>query len=396
MKFIDMNFNKTFLTDSLAGVVVFLVALPLCLGIALASGVPLVSGIWAGIIGGLVVGIFSGSSLSVSGPAAGLVGVVLGALIACGSLQNFYIAVIISGVFQLVFGLVGLGRMAQFFPSSVIHGLLAAVGATIILKQWPVVHRQESWNAFILFTVCVLGYLAWEKLIVKRVHFLQLVPAAMISVFIGIVFVVFDFNLNSSDYVALPVFEDPLQLIQIVSFDTAVFSNIGIWTSALSIAIIGSVETLINLGAADSLDPMKRKSPPNRELLAQGAANITAGFLGGIPITSVVVRSSANIMAGARTRWSAIFHALLLIIALFFAARWINFIPLASLSAILVIVGYKLVKPSVFVDTYKHGKLEFIPFVVTLSITLATDLLKGVAAGIVVFIFMTKALKIKE
>lgn len=419
-----LNFFSDLKTDLPASIVVFFVALPLCLGIALASGAPLFSGIIAGIVGGIIVGVASGSPLGVSGPAAGLAVIVLTAIGALGSFEAFLLAVVLAGVLQLLLGYLKAGVIAYFFPSSVIKGMLSGIGLLIILKQIP--HAlgydfefegndsfilpdgsntfTEIMSAFdfltpgvVLISVISLAMLIlWEKVLTKKHRIFQIIQGPVAVVLFGILMFnlykngVFNFSLDPSQVVSLPVANGVADFITFFTFpDYSQFSNIEIYKVAFVMAIVASLETLLCVEATDKLDPYKRVTPVNRELKAQGLGNIVSGFIGGLPVTQVIVRSSANIAFGAKSKLSAILHGVFLLISAITIAEYLNMIPLASLAAILLVVGYKLAKPALFVDMYKLGWEQFIPFVVTVAAIILTDLLKGITAGLLVGIFFT-------
>lgn len=400
--------------DLPAGLVVFLVALPLCLGIALACGVPLLAGMVSGIVGGLVVAWLSGSNLSVSGPAAGLVVVVIDAVSRLGSFNAFLVAVILAGALQWVLGRVRAGSLSACIPSSVIKGMLAAIGLLLISKQLPVAfgfasteHAMQHiptdaqslapWRdaldavtggALIVALVALAILFAWESPRVKRIPVIGQLPGPLMAVLWGVgyhaVSVAFDFSASLSDAhrVALPDIDSWAGLTeQLVRPDWSALSRPELYPIAVSLALVASLETLLSLEATDKLDPLKRVAPPNQELQAQGVGNMVAGLLGGLPITAVIVRSSANIQAGARTKMSAMLHGLLLLSVLFMAGL-LAWIPLAALSAILLHTGYKLAKPALFMTTWRKGLPSFVPFVVTVAAILATDLLFGIAIGL--------------
>lgn len=408
-------------TDIQAGVVVFLVALPLCLGIALASGAPLFAGIISGVIGGIVVGVLSGSQLSVSGPAAGLTAIILAAITSLGSYETFLLAVVLAGVFQLLLGLAKAGTISNYFPSNVIEGMLTAIGIIIILKQLPhavgydadnegdyfFIEKSTGHNTFsalidavnfshlgaILITLVSLGILiAFNK--VAFLKKLKVVPGALVAVLAGIVmnelFKASGSNLaiEQEHLVNLPMPKSLDDFIgQFASPDFSAIKNVNVWITALTIAVVASIETLLCIEAADKLDPMKRYSSSNRELFAQGTGNILSGLIGGIPMTSVIVRTSANINSGGRTRTSAIAHGLFLLIAVVSIPALLNKIPLACLAAILLMIGYKLASPTVFKHMWHSGKYQFVPFIVTVLAVVLTDLLTGVTIGLVVSVF---------
>lgn len=400
--------------DLSAGLVVFLIAVPLCLGIALASGAPLFSGMIAGIIGGLVVGSLSGSQLSVSGPAAGLTAVVLTAITKFGVFDIFLMAVVIGGVMQLILGLLKAGVVANYFPSNVIKGMLTAIGIIIILKQLPHAFGYDAdsegdfafiqvdgnnsltallstlnhihLGATLITLISILIILYWNK-----IPKLGLIPAPLVAVLVGIGLNALFIATGSvlavapSHLVSLPVAKDFGSFIG--QFSLPNFSSItnkDVWIVGATIAIVASIETLLNLEATDKLDPLKRYSSPNRELKAQGVANIVSGMLGGLPITSVIVRSSANINSGGRTRLATITHGTLLLVCAAMIPSLLNMIPLATLAAVLLVTGYKLCKISIFKEMFKNGKYQWVPFLVTVVAIVFTDLLIGIALGMAV------------
>jgi len=400
-------------SDFSAGLVVFLIAVPLCLGIALASGAPLFAGMISGIIGGLVIGFLSGSQLSVSGPAAGLTAVVLVAITKLGAFDIFLMAVVIGGAIQLILGLIKAGTVANYFPSNVITGMLTAIGIIIILKQLPHAFGYDansegdftffqvdgdntfsallsavnhiSIGATLITVISIFIILYWSK-----IPKLNVVPAPLVAVITGILLnMAFSGNellaLGSNHLVSLPVPSSFGDFIGQFTFPN--FSSIGnkdVWITGVTIAIVASVETLLNVEATDKLDPMKRYTSPNRELKAQGVGNIVSGLIGGLPITSVIVRSSANINAGGKTKMSSMTHGALLLICAALIPALLNKIPLATLAAVLLVTGYKLCKISIFKEMFKNGKYQWVPFVVTVVAIVFTDLLIGIALGMVV------------
>lgn len=413
-----LSFNY-FNADLSAGLVVFLVALPLCLGVALASGAPLISGVVAGIVGGIVVGLISGSQLGVSGPAAGLTVIVLNAITEIGIYESFLTAVVLAGVFQLIFGILKAGVIGYYFPSSVIKGMLTAIGIIIILKQIPHAMgidldyignedfiQKDGQNTFSeLFRISELfneGALTigivslsimilWEQDFIKKNKILNLFPGALLAVIAGIILnngllsLPPVFHLESIHLVNLPLINsinDFANLFQLPNF--AAITNPLIWKTGIVIAIIASLETLLSVEATDKLDPDSRITPTNRELIAQGTGNIVSGLLGGIPVTQVIVRSSANIQSGGKTNLSTIIHGLLLLICTVSIPIFLNQIPLASLAIVLIMVGYKLAKPSIFKQLYREGQDQFVPFLVTVIAVVFTDLLKGIGIGLIV------------
>ncbi|TDD95753.1 SulP family inorganic anion transporter [Flavobacterium cellulosilyticum] len=415
---------KEIKNDLPASIIVFFVALPLCLGIALASGAPLFAGIISGIVGGIVVGIASGSTLGVSGPAAGLAVIVLTAIGTLGSWEVFLMAVLLSGAIQLLLGFAKAGFIAYFFPSAVIKGMLTGIGLLIILKQIPhalgwdndamgddsflQVDGQNTLSEigsalnFITPGAVVIGILSlailifWDKVLMKKHKIFQIIQGPIVVVALGILMNYFyqngilGFSLNEKQLVSLPVPSSVTDFLGQFTFpDFSSITNPQVWSVAIVIAIVGSLETLLCVEATDKLDPDRRITPTNRELKAQGLGNIVSGLIGGIPITQVIVRSSANISFGGKTKMSAILHGLFLLISAITLVKLMNMIPLASLAAILLMVGYKLAKPSLFVDMYKLGQEQFVPFAATVIAILASDLLKGISVGIAFGIFYT-------
>jgi MFS superfamily sulfate permease-like transporter len=397
---------KTIKNDLPASIVVFFVALPLCLGIALASGAPLFSGLIAGIVGGVVVGVLSGSQIGVSGPAAGLAAIVLTSIGALGGFENFLVAVVLGGAIQILFGVLKAGVIGYYFPSSVIKGMLTGIGIIIILKQIPyflgyVAPKKEGtfeqiFNSFsniglgsTVIAVIGLGILIlWSNVLTKKAKIFQLIQGPLVAVIVGIVF--YSMFGNSGD---LAIAEKSLVSVPIPSdvasfFGQFTFPNFGVifqsdvWIVAFTIALVASLETLLCVEATDKLDPMKRVTPTNRELLAQGTGNILSGLIGGLPITQVIVRSSANIQSGGKTKLSAIIHGFFLIISVIAIPKLLNLIPLSVLAAVLLIVGYKLAKPSLFKKMYDLGWKQFIPFTVTVFGIVFIDLLYGIGLGL--------------
>jgi carbonic anhydrase len=414
--------SSTLFSDIRGGLVVFLVALPLCLGIALASGAPLFSGIIAGIVGGIVVGALSGSSLSVSGPAAGLTIIVLNAIEKLGQYDIFLLAVAIAGILQIGLGYARAGIISNYFPTSVIKGMLAAIGLTLILKQIPhalgydpdaegefefiqadgentfteIFRAFEFYNpgAVVISLVSIAILLLWERPALKKLGFFKNVPSALVVTLLGI-FINYLYQtlapalvLSGNHLVSLNIAKDWRELAASFSFpDFSQIGNAQVYVVAITLAVIASLETLLNVEATDKLDPLRRYTPPNRELKAQGVGNLISGLIGGMPITSVIVRSSVNINAGSRTKMAAIFHGILLLVSVAFLSRYLNLIPLAALAAILLVTGYKLANITVFKNTYALGWNQFIPFVVTTLAILFTDLLIGIGIGLLVGIF---------
>lgn len=397
--------------DLKASITVFFVALPLCLGISLASNAPLYSGLLAGIIGGLVVTLISKSELSVSGPAAGLTAICAAAITQLGGIQIFFLSVALGGLLQIALGIFRLGGFTQFIPSAVIKGMLAGIGVIIISKQIPLLigyDRPDFWtnelfniltfsNTFeqigllyhhtsagtviiTLFTLLLL--ITWKRTMAQRLSFL---PASFVIVLLGLLLALLFKNffpslqLKPSQFVAVP--DDIFSEIKLPVL-YALFSNSEIWRNAVIICFVATLETLLSVAAIDKLDPYNRVTPQNRELIAQGSGNFLSGLLGGIPITAVIVRSSANAEAGAKTKLSSFFHGIWLALAVLFAVSFINLIPYCALAVILVGTGYNLAKPKMILAIYKQGREQFLPFLVTVLAILFTDLLIGVLIGI--------------
>ncbi|SAL30611.1 sulfate transporter [Caballeronia arvi] len=403
------NRLATFPRDVFAGTVVFLVAMPLCLGIANASGVEPFAGLLSGIIGGLVVALLSGSQLSVSGPAAGLIVIVVDGIAGLGSFSAFLLAVLLSGAIQFGFGMLKAGRFAAYVPSSVIKGMLAAIGLLLVIKQIPLAAGFANHGAAaasgpgmlgtplgpISMAACIvavvsLGMLAgWETRAMRRFALVRAVPAPLAVVAFGIGMTLLldlfapGFAPPAQHRVALPSIETFAALTNALELPNfAQLVNPDVWRLALTLAIVASLETLLSLEAVEQLDPKKRAAHPDRELKAQGIGNMMAGAIGALPITSVIVRSSANVHAGAQSRWSSFVHGVLLLASVFALTSVINLIPLACLAAILIFTGLKLAKPSLFAAVAKQGIERFAPFVVTIAGVLLTDLLMGILLGI--------------
>ncbi len=408
--------------DLPASIVVFFVALPLCLGIALASGAPLFSGVIAGIIGGIVVGSLSGSKIGVSGPAAGLAAIVLTAISALGGYENFLLAVVLGGLIQLIFGFLKAGIIGYYFPSSVIKGMLTGIGIIIILKQIPhffgydpdpegdfaffQVDGQNTFSEIIetvnnispgatLIAFLALGILLlWDKVLSKKGKIFKLIQGPLVAVAVGILFYILSkdsasLSISSDHLVSVPIPEDAASFLGQFSFPNfGAITNPQIWITAFTIALVASLETLLCVEATDKLDPDKNVTPTNRELLAQGTGNIISGMIGGLPITQVIVRSSANIQSGGKSKMSAIIHGFFLLISVILIPRLLNMIPLSVLAAILFIVGFKLAKPSLFMKMYAMGWKQFIPFTVTVVGIIFTDLLIGIGLGLAVGIIV--------
>ncbi len=409
--------------DGPAGTVVFLVALPLCLGIALASDAPLLSGVVAGIIGGIVVGFLSGSQVSVTGPAAGLAVIVSTAIATLGSFPAFLTAVVLAGALQFLMGVFRLGLLADYIPNSVIKGMLAGIGIVIILKQIPhglgrdeefigslAFLEQSGRNTFtdivaavlaphpgatLVFFVALALMVGWERIQPRMSGLLRLLPGPLLAVIVGVAMnealLAFRSPLAITDrehLVSLPV---PSSLAgffgQLPRPDFSRLMDPAVWFVAATIAVVASVETLLNIAASDRLDPFRRITPTNRELMAQGVGNLMCGLLGGLPVTSVVVRTSANVFAGARTWMSTFIHGWLLLVSVLFFPALLNRIPLSCLAAILILVGYKLAKPSLFRAMYAQGWSQFLPFMATTMAVVFIDLLRGVLLGFLFGIF---------
>jgi MFS superfamily sulfate permease-like transporter len=416
------NLYVTAAADLSAAVVVFLVALPLCLGIALGAGAPLFSGIIAGIAGGIIIGLLSGSQLSVSGPAAGLTTIVATGITKLPVFEAFLLAVVIAGVFQLLLGFLKAGVLGDYIPGSVIKGMLAAIGLILILKQLP---HLIGYNAdyegdenftqadgantfseifrstkFLLPLAAAIGVFSlvlqflWESFLVKKIAFLKFVPAPLIVVLsaIGInqlcITYMPEIALPKNALVDIPVADSFKGFMSFFTFpDFSYINHLQVWITGITIAIVASLETLLNIEAADELDPYKRVTPTNRELKAQGIGNLAAGLMGGLPVTSVIVRTSANVNAGAKSKMSAVYHGMLLLLAVSLIPSLLNRIPLPALAAVLIFTGYKLAKPAVFKKFYVKGIDQFIPFVVTILAILLTDLLVGILIGCVIALF---------
>ena len=406
------NYLKTLSQDLSAGLVVFLVALPLCLGIALASGAPMASGIVAGVVGGILVAWLSGSHTSISGPAAGLTAIVASQIESLGSIDAFLVAVVLAGAMQVALGLLKAGSLAAFFPSSVIKGLLAAIGIILILKQIPHLFGHDpDWfgdmsfqqidglntftellatrfdvhpGAMVIGLTCLLLLAVWDRTPLAK----SPVPAPLVVVVVGVLMALGFRELGGiweigvSHLVQVPNSGPlPVRLGTLPSPDFSALGNPQILTAALTVAVVASLETLLNLEAVDKLDPQRRVSPPNRELLAQGVGNMTSGMLGGLPITSVVVRSSVGISAGGMTRMACFVHGVLLLVLVLFLPDLLNLIPFSCLAAILIVTGFKLAKPSLFKTMWDEGRNQFLPFVATIGAIVMTDLLVGIVIG---------------
>jgi MFS superfamily sulfate permease-like transporter len=418
----ENKISDTFITDLKSSLVVFLVALPLCLGIAIASGAPPMSGLIAGILGGIVVGSISKSSVSVSGPAAGLTVIVLDSITTLSTFPLFLGALVAAGILQLLLGVAKAGVLGYYFPSAVIKGMLTAIGVILILKQIPHAvgydkdflgdfafnqadqHNtfSEIYYAFVYFSpgaipiiLLSLGLiLFFERPTIKKNRFLGVVPGALWAVLASIGInnlykqIKPEWVLDNEHLVILPTlssWKELPNLITLPEFDLIATS--GFWIVAVTIAAIGSIETLLSIEAGDKMDPYKRTTPASRELVAQGIGNTVSGLIGGLPITAVIVRTSANIESGAKTKWSTILHGVLLFALVVSIPGLLNQIPLSGLAAVLLVVGYKLAKPSLFVKEYRKGWDQFLPFIVTVISILLTDLLVGIGIGLVVGLF---------
>jgi MFS superfamily sulfate permease-like transporter len=403
--------------DIPAGLVVFLVALPLCLGIALASGAPFFSGMIAGIIGGIVIGLISDGQLSVSGPAAGLTAVVLTSISKLGTFETFLLAVVIAGILQILLGIFKAGRIAEYFPSNVIKGMLTAIGVIIILKQIPhafgydkdtegdlsffqndnentfseILHPIEhiDISATLLCLISLTIIILWNIPKIKKV--VGIVPGGLVAVLVSVAINEFLFKqwqgwgIAEEHLVRVPVannFNEFMGFFKVPDFSQ--LTNPKVYSVAFTLAAVASIETLLCIEAVDKMDSEKRITTGNRELVAQGIGNIMSGMIGGLPITSVIVRSSANFQAGAKSKTSTIFHGILLLVCVAFIPGLLNKIPLASLAAILLFTGYKLCNPNVFMDMFKHSKYQYVPFVITVIAIVFSDLLTGVGIGLVV------------
>lgn len=426
-----MHLRNYWYTDFLSSVVVFLVALPLCLGIALASGAPLFSGLLAGIIGGIIVGVLSGSPLSVSGPAAGLTSIVAASILDLGSYQAFLFCIVLAGVFQIILGFAKAGSIGHFFPTSVIKGMLAGIGLILILKQIP--HAVgydadfegdesffqgdgrntfseiiEAWNyltpgAIFIAFVSISLLLFWDTNKLKQYKFFRLVPAPLGVVIFGVVLnSLFDayvpyLMIDEKHLVSMPILSESNDVSAFFMFpDFSMWLNPKIYYTAITLAIVASLETLLSIDACDKLDPYKRITPLNRELKAQGIANFLSGIIGGLPVTSVIVRSSTNINSGARTKASAISHGVILLLSVILIPHILQLIPLACLAGILIVIGYKLTNISLYQNMYSKGQSQFMPFIITVLAVTFTNLLQGVFMGILVAVFYILRTNFKE
>jgi len=442
-----INPTRFYFSDIKSGLVVFLVALPLCLGISFASGAPVFAGIVAGVIGGIITGFLSNSALGVSGPAAGLTVIVATSITQLGGADfysTFLSVVVISGIFQFIAGYIKAGVIAHYFPSTVIKGMLAAIGIILILTQVPhalgydknpegewlnYMGKKQSFigeillavkfhtmGALIISIVSILILIFWEIKTLKKYSMFKFIPGAVVVVVIGVllneIFQIFypDWVLHNEDYERIGAKpHENNHLVKVPSFDTSLpwggilifpnfeqIGNISIWLLGLKIAIVASLETLLCVEATDKIDPEKRVTPVNRELKAQGIGNILSGLLGGIPITQVVVRSTANLEAGSKSKWSAVYHGVFLLFFALFLPNFLNKIPLASLAAILILIGYKLTKISLYQEAYQKGFFNYTPFIITILAILFTDLLIGILIGSCVAIFFILRANIKN
>lgn len=408
--------------DFPASIVVLLVALPLCLGIALGSQAPLFSGIIAGIVGGIVIGIFSGSNLSVSGPAAGLTVIVATAIGKLPAYEAFLLAVVIAGILQIILGFLNAGILGDYVPNSVIKGMLAAIGLILILKQFPHLvgydkasfegsesFKDQSENTFsgifsafnyfspaavLIGAFSLFILIIWETKLFKKQAFLKYIPGPLVVVVLGTWINELmkqwspDLALEASHLVKLPIANSFQEFTSFFRFpDIHFLNNPEVWKTGLTLAVVASLETLLGIEAVDKLDPYKRVTPTNQELKAQGIGNAVSGLLGGLPLTSVIVRSSANVSAGAKTKMSAIIHGVLMLLSVVFIPTFLNKIPLAALASILIFTGYKLAKISLMREFYNKGWDQFVPFMVTIIAILFTDLLIGILIGILVGLF---------
>lgn len=416
------RYLKSFSSDFPSGIVVFLVALPLCLGIAMASNTPLFSGLIAGIVGGIVIGTLSGSQLSVSGPAAGLTAIVSAAVLKIPSFEMFLVAVVICGFLQMVLGFIKAGVIGDYVPNCVIKGMLAAIGLILILKQFPHLvgynssyagdeSFQQSNNentfsgiihafnyitpvALMIGAVGLIFQIVWEKFTAKRKGFIKLVPAPLVVVLLGIAINEYFKTSNPQNaidaqhMVSIPIASTAGEFFSFFTLpDFGGILNKDVWIAGITLALVASLETLLCIEAVDDLDPYQRVTNKERELKAQGVGNMVSGMIGGLPLTSVIVRSSANVNAGAKTKMSAIYHGILLLVCVAFIPGMLNLIPKSALAAVLIFTGYKLAKPALFKEFYKKGWDQFLPFVITIAAILLTDLLIGVLIGIAVGMF---------
>jgi MFS superfamily sulfate permease-like transporter len=387
-----------FKRDFPASIVVFFVALPLCLGIALASGAPPLAGIISGVIGGILVGLLSGSKIGVSGPAAGLAAIVVVAIGELGSFQAFLVAVVLSGLIQILFGILRLGIIGYFFPNSVILGMLTGIGVIIVLKQIPYLLGVEGLLALgdpqaWLSGPALIGFLSlglillWDKILSKKHKIFRLIQGSIVAVVLGTLLQLLlagsSLALDEQFLVQIPVAHSLEEFLGFfVTPDFSVVKNPAIWTIAFTIALVASLETLLSVEATDKLDPEKNSTPPNRELFAQGVGNIVSGLIGGLPITQVIVRSSANVQSGGKSKLSTVLHGFYLLLSFVLIAGLLNQVPNAALAAVLIVVGYKLAEPSVFRKMWSRGWTQFLPFFATLLVIVLKDVLWGIFVGL--------------
>jgi MFS superfamily sulfate permease-like transporter len=420
----NSNIFKSFKNDLPASIVVFFVALPLCLGIALASGAPPFSGMIAGIIGGIIVGVISGSQIGVSGPAAGLAAIVMTAITALGGFENFLVAVVIGGIIQIIFGILKAGVIGYFFPSSVIKGMLVGIGIIIVLKQIPHFFGYDSdpEGDFAFFQIdgnntfseiinsingislgptlvgvaALLIIILWNNVLSKKAKIFTLIQGPFVAVVVGILYSLLTadntvLGISSEHLVNVPIPESMDSFLgQFSTPNFAAINNKEVWITGFTIALVASLETLLCVEATDKIDPRKRVTPTNRELIAQGTGNILSGLVGGLPITQVIVRSSANIQSGGQTKISTIIHGILLLLAVIAIPTVLNHIPLAVLASILLVVGYKLASPSTFKKVFNSGWQQYVPFIITVLLvqySLLIGIGVGLAAGIVVVLY---------
>jgi MFS superfamily sulfate permease-like transporter len=414
---------KNAAADIPASIVVFLVALPLCLGIALGSGAPLFSGIIAGMVGGIVIGLLSGSSLSISGPAAGLTAIVAVAIGKMPAYEAFLLSVVIAGALQVILGFLRAGIIGDYIPNSVIRGMLASIGLVLILKQFPhligydkdysgdetFIQNIDSNNTFsdlinsvnnitpfalIIGVISIIILIIWDRPALKKKKLFRNLPGPLVVVVVAILINVFfsipgtRTSLNTSQLVNLPIATDFASFTSFFMFPKWEYlNNVDVWITGLTIALVASIETLLGIEAVDKLDALKRRTPANQELKAQGIGNIISGLIGGLPLTSVIVRGSANVEAGAKSKFSAIMHGLLILLSVLFIPGLMNKIPLSALAAILIMTGYKLIKPAIFKEVYQKGWDQFVPFTITIIAILFTDLLVGIIIGTMIALF---------
>ncbi|MBM3176375.1 MAG: SulP family inorganic anion transporter [Bacteroidetes bacterium] len=410
---------KNLRADLPSSIVVFFVAIPLCLGISLASGAPLISGLLAGILGGVVTGILSGSQLSVSGPAAGLASIVLASIGDLGTFQALSAAVVLAGIIQIILGFLNAGSIGYFFPSSVIKGMLAGIGLILILKQIPHAlgddkdyegdesfFQPDQQNTFteiisavmnlalgavVISGLCIVLLILWNTDFIRKNKWLSLIPGPLLAVVAGVLlnnlFAEFSIalSLNDKHLVDLPSTSD---LGSWITFpDWSALNNNKVFVIAITLSLVASLESLLSIEAADKMDPYRRMTPLNRELKAQGITNVISGMVGGLPVTSVIVRTSANIASGAQTKLSAILHGALIALALIFVPAWLEQIPLAALAAILLLIGWKLSSPGLWKEQWNRGLDQFIPFAVTIVVILFTNLLLGIFIGMLTALY---------